>query len=170
MKNLSFFVLALGSLIGFSGEVQGQELQVILEKNIKYSHDEENWYPSLSVALDGLTADQSNWKDNSGNHSISQLVSHLVFWNGRMLKTMKGEDVAQFDGNNDNTFTNFTQEEFNTLTRQLDTILSSIEEVSRSFTKEEIENWAPTLANIASHNAYHTGQIVYIRKQKGWWR
>jgi len=28
---------------------------------------------------------------------------------------------------------------------------------------------ASTIAHIGTHNAYHTGQILYVRKMKGWW-
>jgi hypothetical protein len=28
---------------------------------------------------------------------------------------------------------------------------------------------APTIANICTHNAYHIGQIVYVRKLQGSW-
>ena len=28
---------------------------------------------------------------------------------------------------------------------------------------------APTIANISTHNAYHTGQIIYARKLQGSW-
>ena len=32
-----------------------------------------------------------------------------------------------------------------------------------------IKEWSSSVANISTHNAYHTGQIVYIRKRNGWW-
>jgi hypothetical protein len=28
----------------------------------------------------------------------------------------------------------------------------------------KLKGWAPTIANISAHNAYHTGQIVFVRK------
>ena len=170
MKKLSFLVILLCLCLSIPHLLKAQEIQPLLEQNIKYSHNEENWYPSITVAVSGLTADQANWKDDSENHSIAQLVSHLVYWNGRMLKSMKGEEVPPFDGNNDATFTAFTQEEFEEMTKELDEILTGIEEVTREFNEEQMKGWAPSLANIASHNAYHTGQMVFIRKQNGWWR
>jgi hypothetical protein len=32
-----------------------------------------------------------------------------------------------------------------------------------------LEQWAPIIARIGTHNAYHIGQIVFIRKTQGWW-
>ena len=33
----------------------------------------------------------------------------------------------------------------------------------------KLQAWASTIAHIGAHNAYHVGQIIYIRKQQGWW-
>jgi hypothetical protein len=33
-----------------------------------------------------------------------------------------------------------------------------------------LNEWSSSIANMCSHNAYHTGQIVYIRKKNGWWQ
>jgi len=34
---------------------------------------------------------------------------------------------------------------------------------------EQLNEWSFSVANISSHNAYHTGQIIYIRKKNNWW-
>jgi len=33
----------------------------------------------------------------------------------------------------------------------------------------KLRKWYSTIANINTHNAYHTGQILYIRKLAGNW-
>ena len=33
----------------------------------------------------------------------------------------------------------------------------------------KLASWYSTIAHISTHNAYHTGQILYIRKQQGSW-
>jgi hypothetical protein len=35
--------------------------------------------------------------------------------------------------------------------------------------ENKLAKWYSTIAHIGTHNAYHTGQILYIRKMKGWW-
>lgn len=42
-------------------------------------HDEENWFVPMTRALDGLTAEQAAWRDESTNNSIWQNVNHLSF-------------------------------------------------------------------------------------------
>jgi hypothetical protein len=32
-----------------------------------------------------------------------------------------------------------------------------------------LKSWYITIGRISTHNAYHTGQILYIRKQQGSW-
>jgi len=36
------------------------------------------WQPSLSKALEGLTAAQAAWKPSPARHSIWQIVRHLI--------------------------------------------------------------------------------------------
>ena len=152
------------------GKALCQTTNEFLVKQLKYSHSVENWFAPVNVATEGLTAEKANWHDDSGNHSIAQLVSHLVFWNERLLKGMRGEEVTDFSGDNDATFSEISEEEWLEMVKRLDEILTEIEVESRKLEDKQLEGWSETLANIASHNAYHTGQIVYIRKQQGWWR
>jgi hypothetical protein len=37
-------------------------------------------------------------------------------------------------------------------------------------TGKQLNKWSYSIANIAAHNAYHSGQIIYIRKHNGWWK
>lgn len=36
-------------------------------------------------------------------------------------------------------------------------------------TDEKLDSWSSELTHITIHNAYHLGQVVYIRKQQGSW-
>lgn len=146
------------------------KLRAVLLQQLKNTHTNEDWFAPVNKSVQDLTADQANWKDSTENHSIGQLVSHLVFWNERNLKTFQGIKVAEFDGNNDNTFKQLTSEEWSNSVSRLDSIETAIEKIVEDATDEQLTEWSGTLANIASHNAYHTGQIIYIRKQQGWWK
>jgi hypothetical protein len=35
--------------------------------------------------------------------------------------------------------------------------------------EKKLEEWASTIAHIGAHNAYHVGQMIYIRKLQGSW-
>jgi hypothetical protein len=145
------------------------DVKAIVLDQLKNSHNNKNWYAPMNAAVEGLTAEQANWKDSTANHSIGQLVSHLIFWNERNLIFFQGEKAPDFSGNNEETFTRFDPADWAKAVSRLDSIESKLEEFFSNATDEQLQKWAPTAANIASHNAYHTGQIIYIRKHKGWW-
>lgn len=94
---------------------------------------------------------------------------HLIFWNERNPIVFQGGKAPDFTGNNGETFTRFNPANWEKPVARLDSVESSLEDVFAKATDEQAEKWAETAANIASHNAYHTGQIIYIRKHKGWW-
>ena len=62
-----------------------------IRDQFRRAFDGEAWHgPSVMALLEGVTAEQASWKDSSDNHSIGQLVSHLAFWNERVLQSFKG--------------------------------------------------------------------------------
>jgi len=122
-----------------------------------------------NTAVAGLTPEQASWTDKSGNHSVGQLANHLVFWDRESLAKFKGEKPAKFDGNNDETFNSFDAKTWANTVRQLDQVMSEIENFVASADDATIAKYASAIAHIGTHNAYHTGQILYIRKANGWW-
>jgi hypothetical protein len=54
----------------------------------------------VKIAIEGLTPEQAAWKEPNENHSIVQLVNHLIFWNQHQLAKFKGEKPAEFSGDN----------------------------------------------------------------------
>src|SRR5579871_509830 len=77
-------------------------LRSVLLEQLKSTHNVDDWFVSEKTAVAGLTPEQANWTDGKqGNHSVGQLVFHLVFWDERNLKNLKGEQQAKFSGNNE---------------------------------------------------------------------
>jgi hypothetical protein len=149
--------------------VSAQDLRSVLLAQLKSTHNNKDWFVPANVAVAGVTPEQASWKDGSGNHSVGQLTHHLVFWNERSLKNMKGEKQDKFTGENDETFDSFDQKTWNDLVTRLDAVMTGLEKVIQEASEEKLKSIAPTIANISAHNAYHTGQIIYVRKlQKTW--
>ncbi|MEP7269212.1 MAG: hypothetical protein ABI844_16445 [Saprospiraceae bacterium] len=47
--------------------------------------------------------------------------------------------------------------------------MTAIEKLVETAPATKLSEWASVTAHIGTHNAYHTGQILYIRKeQKSW--
>ena len=55
------------------------------------------------------------------------------------------------------------------MTQRLDRVMLTIEQLVANMPDEMLTRRAATLANISTHNAYHTGQILYVRKLQGSW-
>jgi uncharacterized damage-inducible protein DinB len=144
-------------------------LKSILLEQLKTTHNQKDWFVPANIAVEGLTAEQASWQDGKGNHSIGQLANHLVFWNQEELTKFKGEPPAKFSGDNNETFNNFDSKKWNATVQQLDQVLTDWEKAIEAADDKKLEAWYSTIAHIGTHNAYHLGQIVYIRKQQGSW-
>ena len=145
------------------------ELKPLLTEQLKYSHTDENWFVPTKIAITGLTAEQSNWKDSTENHSIGELVSHLTFWNEMYLKGLNGEDFSDFDMDNEITFKIYSEEEWKNVVSKLDSIHTELEQMTTKASEKQLSERASDVLTMTAHNAYHTGQIIYIRKRNGWW-
>jgi uncharacterized damage-inducible protein DinB len=145
-------------------------LRSILLEQLKTIHNQKDWFVPASVAVEGLTPEQAAWKDKTGNHSVRELVSHLIFWNERALEGFKGQKPAAFDGNNEATFTKAVEGmSWTAEVQRLDAVLTAWEKAVEEASDEKLSKWASTIAHIGTHNAYHIGEIVYVRKEQGSW-
>ena len=144
-------------------------LKGILLAQLKSTDTNSEWFVTTRVALDGVTAEQAKWKDEKGNHSIGQLAYHLWYWNSRNLQTFKGEKPGQFSGNNDETFDNYDAKTWKETVEKLDQVMTEMEKVVEGMDDATLKKFANTIAHIGTHNAYHVGQIVVLRRQQGSW-
>ena len=168
MKKLPLVFFLFSSIVVFSQNSTATLRSVLLEQ-LKDTHNQKDWFVPISVALEGLTAEQAMWSDGSGNHSAGQLAYHLLFWNERQVLKFKGQKVPDFSGNNDETFNSFTKESWAQTVKKLETVMVELETLVQNADEAKLKEWAPTIANISVHNAYHTGQIIFVRKLQGSW-
>jgi len=144
-------------------------LKGVLLEQLRTTHNAQDWFASGKTAIAGLTAEQARWTDGKGNHSVGQLTYHLVFWNKRGLQQFKGEKPAKFSGDNDETFNNFTAKQWADLVKQFDQVMTDWEKAVEAADDKKIAENASTIAHVGAHNAYHIGQIVFVRKEQGSW-
>lgn len=168
MKYLALFILFFG-LFSCEKKSNTPTLPEVLETQLIHSHSKAEWFVPINDALKGLTVEQANWRDSTENHSIAQLASHLLFWNKRLMNSFQGKEEGEFQGKNTETFADLDSATWMSTLQELDQVMLTLEKETASASPEKLEGWVTTIGNIASHNAYHTGQILYIRKMKGWW-
>lgn len=144
-------------------------LRSLLMHELQTTHNKADWFVPINVAVDGLTAEQASWQPKGDLHSAGQLTYHLLFWNRRSLHDLKGEPQEKFNGPNDETFDKFDTKQWNDIVQQLDQLMTEYEKFIASVDENKLATIAPMVGNICTHNAYHVGQIVYVRKLQGSW-
>jgi len=163
------FLFAASVAMAQSEPAPAPTLKSILLEQLKATHNKEDWFVPVNIAIQGLTPEQAAWKDASENHSIAQLVNHLIFWNQQQLAKFKGEKAAPFSGDNKETFSGLDKSSWESTVKQVDVVLAAWEKAIEEADEAKLAKWYATIAKISTHNAYHTGQIIYIRKmQKNW--
>jgi uncharacterized damage-inducible protein DinB len=171
MKGLLITSLLLVSLPCFAQEQKKEPptLKSVLLAQLRSTHTQAEWFVPANTAVAGLTAEQASWTDGKGNHSVGQLTNHLIFWNRQSLAKFKGEQPAKFSGNNDETFNAFDAKKWSETVKQLDDVLTEWEKAVEGADEAKLKDWYSVIAHIGTHNAYHIGQIVYVRKEQGSW-
>jgi uncharacterized damage-inducible protein DinB len=169
MKKILGILLSSGIAMVQAQDQGKQTLKSVLLEQLKTTHNKQDWFVPVKQSLAGLTADQAVWKEGTVNHSVGQLANHLLFWNRQQLAKFKGEKEAAFDGNNDETFNGFDKKSWDAVVQQLDVVLTEWENEIEKADDSKLQSWYTTISHISTHNAYHTGQILYIRKQQGSW-
>lgn len=144
-------------------------LRDVLLAELRSTHTSEEWFVPANIAVKGLTPEQASWNDGKGNHSVGQLAYHLLFWNRQTLAKLKGEKPEAFSGNNDETFNKFDSKSWNDTVQGLDQVLNDLEKWVQTADEEKLKEHAQTFTHISTHNAYHIGQIIYVRKEQGSW-
>jgi len=144
-------------------------LKSILLEELRSTHNAKDWFVDGNTAIAGLTAEQAKWKDGSGNHSVGQLAYHLVFWNLQELAKFKGDTPAKYSGKNDDTFNDFDSQQWTNIVQQFDQVMTDWEKAVENADDKKIQEKASDISHIATHNAYHIGQIVFVRKLQGSW-
>lgn len=171
MKHTLFLIIVALSSSSFAQDqrpLPAPTLKSILLEQLRSTHNHPEWFVPANTAIEGLTAEQASWTDGKGNHSVGQLATHLIYWNRRNLARFKGEPVGKV-GSNDETFTSFDNKKWGDTVRQLDEVMTEWEKAVEAADDEKLKSWYSTIAHIGAHNAYHIGQIIYVRKEQGSW-
>lgn len=144
-------------------------LRGVLLEQLRTTHDQEDWFVPAKIAVAGLTAEQAKWTPGKDGHSVGQLAYHLWFWNSRELEHFNGVKSPAFSGNNDETFNDFDAAQWEDLTKKLDDVMTAWEKAVENADDAKLAANASLIAHVGAHNAYHIGQILYVRKLEGAW-
>ena len=152
-------------------------LRSVLLAQLHSTHDKEEWFVPINVAVAGLTPEQAKWIPKSegpnnpapADHSVGMITNHLLFWNAQSLAKLKGEKGAALPSDNKETFNDFDAKSWPATAEKLDQVMRELEHLVETASDEQLAKWADGIAHISAHNAYHVGQIIYVRKLQGTW-
>ena len=144
--------------------------------HLTYTFEKEAWQPSLSAAIDGLTAEQAAWKPSPERHSIWQIVRHVILWKQGVLDALQGKvpdyrvmekaDWQEASGDGAAWLA-----DVQTLRRLSQRLKRRAQSAAGAAMSRKIATYkgvpdsvlAVRLTRMATHDAYHAGQIQYLR-------
>jgi Protein of unknown function (DUF664). len=147
---------------------------ILLDQLLANAND-HSWYIPFYEAVDGLSEAEAFWKPDDSSHSIAEIVQHLVYWNETWQLRYKENQVnaGTQTTNNADTFLVKDEESFYELKEKLLKILLQWQELIEEDQLLSAVNgypvkaeWWAIISNAATHNAYHIGQLAYIRKME----
>ena len=77
--------------------------------------------------------------------------------------------VDTFSGDNNETFNSFDEKNWAATVKRLDEVMTEWEKAVEAADEKKLESWYSIIAHIGAHNAYHIGQIIFVRKEQGSW-
>ncbi|MEO0339650.1 MAG: DinB family protein [Bacteroidota bacterium] len=170
MKNVITGLLLGLTIISCSNQQSEPAVKSLLIEQLENTYSKQNWFVPAKVAIEGINQDQATWKDSTDNHSIIENVLHIIFWNERNLAAFKEEPVSAFNNDNEETFIHSSNLNWAEVVQKLDSVQTGWEQAVKDASDEQILAWSSAIANMTAHTAYHSGQIIYIRKRNGWWK
>ncbi|WP_456288328.1 DinB family protein [Paenibacillus sp. AK002] len=147
-------------------------MKELLLQNWDYAMDQEDWYPPILPALKEVTLEQALWKpEGEAANSIWENVQHLLYYKQRLLGRLEGRPLHNEGIGNDETFLihDTNEEAWDTARNQLQEVHATLRQKFEAMTEAEIEESPQRILSLIMHDAYHTGQIVFIRKLQGSW-
>ncbi|MBG9563961.1 DinB family protein [Brevibacillus agri] len=144
------------------------------------TYDKEDWFPPLKHALAGVTAAQASWRpEGAAANTIWENVSHLLYFKERLLHRLSGTEFINTAETNDDTFqpsgSPDDEAAWQATVQRMETVHRQIHEKLVALSDEAFDQPLPSIPagqsvmSIILHDAFHTGQIVQIRKLQGSW-
>jgi len=152
-------------------------MKEILLYQLKAAWNQADWFVPLETAIEGITSSQAAAKQNQQNNSIEEIVHHLIYWNELYLNRFKDPEFAFSEIPNDETFKNHLGITWEQACKKIKDIfdewISCIAGAEDARLNSTIPNkgksWNIMICNLMSHTAYHTAQIITLRKEYNCW-
>ena len=122
------------------------------------------WWPAFDPSFKDLSPEQAAWKASPGRHSIWQILNHICFWREVVVGRLEGKEPPPHE---------LERRNFEEPANRSDAAWkASVERFARSqrVVRSALESGKLTedrFRFMVPHDAYHLGQVMYIRAMLG---
>ncbi len=155
-------------------------LRDLVLDHLEYTFEKEAWQPSLTLAVEGLTARQAAWKPAPERHSIWQIVRHVIHWKEGVLAALDGNppDYQALE-KTDWPETPGDDAAWQADLRALHAVSMRLKDHVAAASDRDLSSPIATYNGVgdqamairvvrtATHDIYHAGQIRYLRALQG---
>lgn len=145
----------------------------VLANQLLANANDPSWHLPFLQAVEEVSEEQAFWKPAAGLFSIAELTQHLLYWNETWQTRFREGHVNAVPriAGNDASFivsAGITYAELRG--KLLEVLLQWQPLLSAERLEAEADGfpgpvrWWEIISNAATHNAYHIGQIVLVRK------
>ncbi len=149
----------------------------LVREVMAFTFEKEVGHPPVLDAVRSLTAVQAAWKPHPDRHSIWQIVRHLALWKQYTLEEWDGgqPDPKRYMGRDWGAPSGGEQAwdaDLRQLTETFQALLGRAASLSDADLLEPMprrpdQSRALALLDLATHDAYHAGQIRHLRALQG---
>jgi uncharacterized damage-inducible protein DinB len=150
---------------------------------LRKAHADDPWHgPSTTDTLHGITAEQAAAHPIPNAHSIWEIVLHLSAWHGEATRRLQGNAPAMPEEGDWPDVGEVSEARWKQAREHLDTTLTNLRETLATLSDQDLDRPGGSLSDralgtgvphrtmvvgILQHAAYHSGQIVMLRKALG---
>lgn len=155
------------------------QIKDTLIKGWDEAYDVEGWYPPLKAALDNVNDREATLRlEGKASHTIAELVIHLLYYKKRFLYRLDRKAWTATIETNDESFSTIaeaTPAQWQDAVNELKMVHQRIRKKLAEIDNNDLDIPLPEATigeqffTLIVHDAYHTGQIVMIRKLQGTW-
>ena len=141
------------------------------------------WHgPALLEALEGVTAEQAAARPVAAAHSIWELVLHMASWNGEVTRRLQGNAPGMPEEGDFPEVGEVSESAWQQARERLDSTVSTLRETLAALSDQDLDRTGGSISDralgtgvtlramvvgVLQHAAYHSGQIVMLRKALG---
>ena len=153
-------------------------MSTIIARMLGHALRGQGAHVEVTSAIDGLDWQLAGVRPPDAPHSVFRVLNHMIFWQEIYLQRLTGASApspARAAEGWPGADAPRSEREWLAAVERFGLGLSSAEALVRAETLEEVlPNWnhrtrCEAISFIASHNSYHIGQIVVLRRILGAW-